>query len=284
VRGRPRSRALADVRVEAERLAAAGFAEIVLTGIHLGLYGRDLPGRPSLAEAVLAVAEARGVERVRLSSIEADEVDDGLLEAMAHSAVCPHLYMPLQSGDDGVLAAMNRHYTAARFLDVVARARDRLDRPAVTTDVMVGFPGETDGAFERTLGVVEQAAFSRLHVFPFSPRPGTAAAAMPGRVSAREVRARSRRLRELGAQLAAAWAQGFVGASERVLFEREGRVPGQCGLVTGYTDRYVLLTAPGGADLIGHTARVLCTARKGATLLGRVEAEECGANAPCRNR
>ncbi len=227
VRGAPRSRPLADVRAEAERLAAAGFGEIVLTGIHLGFYGRDLPERPTLPQAVTAVADTPGVERLRLSSIECNEVDDALLDAMGHPAVCAHLHLPLQSGDAAVLRRMRRRYTPEEFLGVVEHARRRLDRPAITTDVMVGFPGETDAEFESTLEVCRRARFSRMHVFPFSPRPGTPAAEMPGRVPSKVVSERSARLRELARRMAADWASGFVGTTVRVLFERctAGRPP-----------------------------------------------------------
>jgi len=265
VRGEPRSHPLAGVRAEAERLAAAGFGEIVLTGIHLGLYGRDLEGSPTVADAVLAVAETPGVERVRLSSIEAREVTEDLLDAMRHPAVCPHLHLPLQSGDADVLRRMNRPYTPAEFLGVVDLARERLDRPAVTADVMVGFPGETEEQFQNTLAVCRQARFSRMHVFPFSPRPGTAAAEMPDRVAPDVVHDRSRRARDLGREMAIEWAGSFVGRTVRVLFERRTR----SGLLTGYTDRYVRLAAPGGDELIGHAARLRCLGREGTALGGR---------------
>jgi threonylcarbamoyladenosine tRNA methylthiotransferase MtaB len=277
VRGEPRSRPLSEVGAEAERLASAGFAEIVITGIHVGLYGRDLRDRPSLASALLAVAETPGVARVRLSSTEPNEVTEDLVEAMTHPRICPHLHIPLQSGDAGVLKRMNRSYTPEDFLRVAEGARARLDRPAITTDVMVGFPGETDAQFERTLALCRAARFSRIHVFPFSPRRGTAAAKMPGRVPAKVMQERSRRLHALGKELAAEWAESFVGAAERVVFEtcsaarRARRTPPRAvGRLTGYTDRYVRLTAPGDADLAGRAARVLCTARRGSSLLGRL--------------
>ena len=128
------------------------------------------------------MARTPGVERVRLSSVEPNEVDEPLLDAMQHPAVCPHLHLPLQSGDADVLRRMNRRYTPEEFLSVVEHARERLDRPAITTDVMVGFPGETEGEFAHTLELCRRANFSRTHVFPFSPRPGPAAAEMLGRV------------------------------------------------------------------------------------------------------
>jgi len=277
VRGKPRSRPLTEVRAEAERLASAGFAEIVVTGIHVGLYGRDLPDRPSLASALLAVAETPGVERVRLSSIEANEVNEGLVEAMAHPRICAHLHIPLQSGDPDVLRRMNRAYMPEGFLRVLELARARLSMPAITTDIMVGFPGESDAQFERTLAFCRAARFSRAHVFPFSARPGTAAATMPGRVPSKVVQERSRGLRKLAGELAVEWAESFIGRTERVLFETcsaarraRSKPPGRGGHLAGYTERYVRFTASGSADLLGSVAQVLCTARKGAGLSGRV--------------
>ena len=265
VRGKPRSRPLEEVRAEAQRLARAGFREVVLTGIHLGHYGRDLEGQVSLADAVLAVRDTDGIERIRLSSIKADEVDDALLAAMQHPAVCPHLHLPLQSGDDQVLRRMKRGYTAAQFLETVEKARAVLDNPAVTTDVMVGFPGETDEQSENTIGLCQRAAFSRMHVFPFSPRPGTAAASMPEQVERRVVKERCLRLGRLAAELARRWAASFVGRQVRVLFERE-----RGGCLTGYTDRYVRLAVPAPRGYVGTTARVRCTGSEKAKLIGGI--------------
>ncbi|MFW6189094.1 MAG: tRNA (N(6)-L-threonylcarbamoyladenosine(37)-C(2))-methylthiotransferase MtaB [Planctomycetota bacterium] len=271
VRGAPRSRPLADVRAEAERLAAAGFAEIVLTGIHLGFYGRGRGPQATLAAAVTAVAETEGVERVRLSSLEPDEVDEPLLGAMAHQAVCPHLHLPLQSGSTGVLERMNRRYTPEEFMSVVDLVRRRLDRPAISTDVMVGFPGETDADFEATLQLCREARFSRMHVFPFSPRPGTRAAEMDGRVHSRVVNERSRRLRELGDRMAADWARGFVGRDVRVLFERRDEE----GRLRGYTDRYVRLRAEGAESLVGRAVRARVTGSEGSSLRGALTEPNC---------
>jgi threonylcarbamoyladenosine tRNA methylthiotransferase MtaB len=266
VRGEPRSRALADVAAEARRLADAGFPEVVLTGIHVGLYGRDLPERPTVAQAILAVAGTQGVSRVRLSSIEPNEVDEELLEALRHPAACPHLHLPLQSGDADVLRRMNRRYTPDEFRAAVGRARARLDRPAITTDVIVGFPGESEAEFANTLAFCREIGFSRLHVFPFSPRPGTPAAEMGDQVPARVAQERSRRLRDLGDAMAGAWAEGFVGRTVRCLFERVTPE----GLLAGYSDRYVTVTAAGPADLVGRTHEVKCTGREGTALMGEL--------------
>lgn len=264
VRGEPRSRAPDDAAAEARRLVDAGFREIVLTGIHLGYYGRDQDGA-TLPGLVCRLAETAGLLRLRLSSIEPLEVDGDLLDAMRHPVVCPHLHLPLQSGDAGVLRRMGRPYTPRQFLEVVEMARRLLERPAITTDVMVGFPGETDAAFENTMQFVERAAFTRLHVFPFSPRPGTPAADMDWRADSKLVRERSRRLRKLGRELAAEWATSFVGQEVRVLFERC-----EDGELVGYTDRYVRLSAEGPAEMVNRLARARCTDACGRQLRGQV--------------
>jgi len=265
VRGGPRSRPPADVRAEAERLVAAGFPELVLTGIRLGLYGCDQDG-VTLAGIVREVAAVPDLGRLRLSSLEPMEVDEELLEAMGHPAVCAHLHLPLQSGDATVLRRMNRPYTPERFLSSVELARRRLERPAITTDVIAGFPGETEAQFDNTMALCRAAGFSRMHVFPFSPRPGTPAAEMPDHVPGRVVRERVRRLTALAVELAADWAEGFVGRRVRVLFETRRAT----GRLSAYTDRYVRVFAPGGADLVGRTAHVLCAKRDGARLHGRI--------------
>jgi len=266
VRGKPRSRPLAEVERECRTLAVAGYREVVLTGIHLGLYGRDLADPAALPDAVRCAAGVPGIERVRLSSIEAFEVGAGLLEAMQRPGVCPHLHVPLQSGADGVLRRMGRRYDAAQFLAAVAQARRLLDNPAITTDVIVGFPGESDAEFERTMRVCREAAPSRMHIFPFSPRPGTAAAQMADGVPPQVVAERRGRLQELADTLAAGWARSFVGRVARVLFEdadEEGRL-------AGYTDRYVRLTARGGEELIGAVRQVRCVEARGACLEGEI--------------
>jgi threonylcarbamoyladenosine tRNA methylthiotransferase MtaB len=162
---------------------------------------------------------------------------------------------------------MSRRYTPEEFLAVVERARERLDRPAITTDVMVGFPGETDAEFERTLEFCRQVGFARTHVFPFSPRAGTPAAAMPGRVPSAVVSERSARLRELARQMSADWAQTFVGQTVPVLFERCAA----SGRLHGYTDRYVPLSASGKPGQVGHVLAVQAMACSGAALAGCLE-------------
>ncbi len=266
VRGTPRSRPPAGVLEEVRGLIDCGFREIVLTGIHLGLYGRDLEGNVTLADAVERVADLEGIGRVRLSSVDAPEVSERLLGAMRHPAVCAHLHLSLQSGDDAVLERMGRRYTAGEFLETTVAARQRLDRPALTGEVIVGFPGETEEGFENTLRVCREAAFSRMHVFPFSPRPGTRAARMEGRVSPEVVRERCARLRDLAHKMAVEWAESFVGRRARVLFEKRER----SGTLVGYTDRYVRVSVPGPCGRVGELQEVLCTGAKGASLEGKL--------------
>jgi len=252
-RGKPRSRPLADIGDEARRLADRGFAELVLTGVHLGAYGRDLPGA-TLVQAVRRVLAAQSTARVRLSSIEVMEASEELLALMAgEERVCPHLHLPLQSGDDEVLRAMNRRYTAADFLRVVDKARRALDRPAITTDVLIAFPGETDAQAANTLRVCEAAGFSRMHVFRYSRRPGTAAARLPlvdgGAAAEREAAALA-----LGRSLALRHRQSFVGQVVEPL--AESRRDKATGLLTGFTERYAPVLFDGPDSLMGRVVAV----------------------------
>jgi threonylcarbamoyladenosine tRNA methylthiotransferase MtaB len=229
-RGANRSRPIASILPEVAGLVDRCFREIVLCGIHIGHWGRDLGVEAGLGALLRALEEIPGEFRVRLSSIEATEVEGPVLDALAQSARgCAHLHMPLQSGDDGVLAAMNRWYAAADYLRAVERIAGSLPSPAFTTDVLVGFPGETESAFENTMRVVEAAGFCRVHVFPFSPRPGTAAAAMGGAVPPEAVRERRAALSELVEKLASRYRESLVGGEDRVLVESEG---------VGLSDRY----------------------------------------------
>jgi threonylcarbamoyladenosine tRNA methylthiotransferase MtaB len=273
LRGRPRSRALAEVAAEARRLAAAGHREMVLSGVHLGWWGRDLAGRTELADLVEAVLAAAPRARVRLSSLEATELSGRLLAlAAGEPRLCPHFHLPLQSGSDAVLKAMRRRYSAAEFLAAAERARARLERPAITTDVMVGFPGESPADFAATLEVCRRAGFSRLHVFPFSPRRGTPAAELPGRVEPAEARRRARELIALGRELAAAFAAGCVGGTEEVLAEEAGRA----GCLAGYSSRYLrtgVALGKGQAPRLREIYRVRVERAEGARLFGSADGQ-----------
>ncbi|MFQ3594373.1 MAG: tRNA (N(6)-L-threonylcarbamoyladenosine(37)-C(2))-methylthiotransferase MtaB [Gemmataceae bacterium] len=239
-----RSRPAQEIVEEVARLVDAGYREIVLTGIHLGHYGIDLSkGRPKaewtrLWHLLDRLTALPGDFRVRLSSLEAAEAREDLLRAMQHPKVCPHLHLCLQSGSDRVLRDMKRRYTAAGYLERVRRIHATLDQPAISTDVIVGFPGETEADFEQTVRVVREAQMMRVHVFSYSPRAGTVAAAeMPDDVRPEIKAARRERLRQLERELAQAYAQSLLGRTLDVLVE--GAVDGQPDQGHGTACRYV---------------------------------------------
>ena len=249
VRGRAVSRPMESTVDEARRLVDHGHREIVLTGVHLGHYGRDLAGRALLPDLVERLLSIDGLGRLRLSSIEANEISDPLLDLMAaEPRFCPHLHLPLQSGDDEILRAMRRRYNSRQFLAACERTAERVPDPGLTTDVIVGFPGETERQFENTLDVCRRAGFSRIHVFPYSRRRGTDAARLadlPGRVK----KARLRRLQALAAELTGSYARRFVGRDVEVLIEDKG----------GYTERYLKARVAGepGAIVRARVERVV---------------------------
>ena len=224
VRGATRSRRAAAVLAEIERRAAQGHREVVLTGVNLGCF-RDREAGFTLARLVREGGAVAGVERMRLSSIEVNHLSDELVAALRETPTASlHLHVPLQSGDDGVLRAMARRYTAAQYLAKVAPLTDF----NVTADVIVGFPGEDDAAFERTLDLVERAGITRAHVFPYSPRPGTVTASADT-VTPEVKRERSARLRALSGELCRRRWSSKLGREETVLVDRPGR---------GYADDY----------------------------------------------
>ncbi len=267
VRGPVRSRSIHRIQDELRRLAALGFREIVLTGIDLGAYGRDFGGSPDLADALEMAASVEGIARVRLSSVDPTDVSSRLLHAMgSHPAVCPHLHVPLQSGDDGVLKRMNRRYSAAEFEAVVARARERVGGLAVTSDVIVGFPGEDESAFEATMDLCRRVGFSRLHVFQYSKRRGTVAAGLDGQVPRDEKERRSQRLIDLGRELALRFHGGLLGRSVQVLVEKSDGA--ECeGLTGNYVRVFASAAAQGGRPVPVPPPGALATVRV-------IEAEE----------
>ena len=235
VRGASRSRAAAAVLAEIARRVEQGHREVVLTGINLGCY-RDRDGGYDLPRLVRVAGETPGLERLRLSSIEINHVNDALVDALRETpAVSRHLHVPLQSGDDGVLRAMGRRYSAATFLRRLAPLRDEFN---LTSDVIVGFPAEDERAFANTLRVVRDAGLTKLHVFPYSPRPGTLTED-DDPVAPEVKRGRGARLRELSEDACRARWQTKIGREDLVLVDRPGR---------GYGDDYSpwLVDAPVG--------------------------------------
>ena len=240
VRGPSRTRALDDVVGEVRRRVAMGHCEMVLTGVNIGLY-RDGPLR--LADVIRAVVAVPGVERLRLSSIEVDHLSPPVLAALAETpVVLPHLHVPMQSGDDAVLRSMRRRAPAARYAERITAARGAIPGLNVTADVIVGFPGEDDAAFAGTLDLVRETGLTRVHIFPYSPRPGTPTGA-DDPVPAEVKRERADELRAVVGAQGRAWRSGRVGSSDRVLVERVGRD----GRASGYARDYTpwRLHAPG---------------------------------------
>lgn len=244
-RGPAESRPLARVLAEARRRLAEGHPELVLTGINIGTY-RDPGSGARLADLVRVVGRLEGLVRLRISSIEPGDVGDALVAAIAETpAVAPHLHVPLQSGDPGVLRAMGRGYTVGEYLDACRRARAAIPGLNLTTDAIVGFPGEDEAALRATARVVEDLGMSKVHVFPYSPRPGTPAAGMTGRVPPGELRERARRLRDLSDRLGFAHRARRVGDADAVLVETVHEDGSRTGLGGDYT-RFVLPPGAGG--------------------------------------
>lgn len=275
-----RSRPVQAIVDEVARLTADGYREIVLTGVHLGHYGLDLSrGRPKLEWCRLwhlleRLETLPGEFRVRLSSLEAAEVRGDFVDFLAGARrLCPHLHLCLQSGSDRILARMKRRYRAASFLQRCRRLREVLDLPAFTTDVIVGFPGESEADFEATCQVVRAAGFAKLHIFTFSPRAGTPAADLPDRVPAAVVHERRRRLEEIDRELSAAYHRQLLGRRLEVLVE--GPDPERPGHVRGTSCRYVPVSFPGFAPALRRQlVRVLVTGVEAGILLARPEPTE----------
>ena len=239
VRGPVRSMPLADVAAEAARLAASGYREIVVTGIHLASYGRGTAW--TLLDAIRAVHDAPGVERVRLGSLEPVTVTDDFARALSEMpGLMRQFHLSLQSGSAAVLKRMRRRYTPEEYRRAVLALRRWMPDCAVTTDIIVGFPGETEAEFEETMAFARNVRLARIHVFPYSRRAGTLADAMPDQVDEAVKHERARKLIGLGNELEREFVSGMIGSVQRVLFEQ----PAGEGLAEGYTGQYVRVRAP----------------------------------------
>ena len=247
VRGPIRSRPLAEIRTEAERLAAAGFTELVLTGIHLSSYGRDLQDGTTLLDAIAQVQAAEGVRRIRLGSLEPTIATPEFASALKQmDKVCPQFHLALQSGSDTVLARMARRYNSRMYLTGVENLRREFPEAAFTTDVLTGFPGETEAEYEETRAMIERVGFAKIHVFPYSQRVGTKAAQMPGQLSNAEKERRARELIALGETIGRQYRERFLGRTVEVLLEEQDTA----GEWVGYTREYLRVEAhcPDGAQ------------------------------------
>ncbi|MBQ6175143.1 MAG: tRNA (N(6)-L-threonylcarbamoyladenosine(37)-C(2))-methylthiotransferase MtaB [Clostridia bacterium] len=236
VRGPIRSRTLEDIRMEAQALAEAGFRELVLTGIHLSSYGRDFTPRLELMDAIRCVHGIDGIGRIRLGSLEPTVATEAFAGAVAAlPKVCPQFHLALQSGSDTVLHRMARRYNMDMYRTAVRNIRKAMPDAALTTDILTGFPGETEQEFRETCEAVRSIGFARIHVFPFSPREGTPAASMPGQLSREEKERRVRELIRIGAGTAAAYQNAWIGRESTVLLEERD----SGGRWTGCTPEYL---------------------------------------------
>jgi threonylcarbamoyladenosine tRNA methylthiotransferase MtaB len=265
-RGRSRSVAPRRVLAELTRLAEHGYREAVLTGVHLGGYGKDLTPALTLSDLVEMIAEAAPLPRIRLSSIDPPEVGGRLLGVMARSPVlCPHIHMPVQSGADGVLRRMRRLYDAALVRDVAAEIGRVLPDAALGTDVIAGFPGESESDFAATMRLLEEARFSYAHVFPYSRRRDTTAAKAADQLPAATIAARARSLRRVGAAQRRAFAERCVGTNLDVLIETTR--DRATGWLAGYSRNYVRVLIYGSDALANTEVRVRPSVQRGDRLL-----------------
>ena len=266
-RGRIRSLPVADCVRQARELVEQGYQEIVLTGIEISSWGQDLEGEETLIDAVEAICRALpGHIRVRLGSLEPRTITkDFCRRCAALENLCPHFHLSMQSGCDSVLARMNRKYDSARYYESVQLLREVYDRPGITTDLIVGFPGETEEEFAQTLDFIQKCGFSAMHIFPYSRRPGTPAAKMPGQVPNAEKEARCRRAAQVAQKMEEDYLDSFLGQQVPVLFEEERE-----GFWRGHTTRYAQVAAQSGEDLHNRLCTVRLIRREGLTLVGEL--------------
>ena len=264
-RGRVRSLPLDDCVRQARELEAAGYREIVLTGIEISSWGQDLEGKPELIEAIEAICQGLSPDtRVRLGSLEPRTITpDFCRRAAALPNLCPHFHLSMQSGCDTVLARMNRKYDSNRYYESVKFLHEVYDRPAVTTDLIVGFPGETEEEFQQTLDFIQKCAFSAMHIFPYSKRPGTPAAKLPGQVLNAVKEERAHRAAQIARTMQDAYLDSWVGETVPVLFEEE-----RDGLWRGHTTRYCEVTVQSAQPLHNQLRQVRLTGRDGGALQG----------------
>ena len=256
-RGPLRSRSLQSIKEEVQRLTTAGYKEIVLIGIHLGCYGKEMKDGTTLYDAVKTALSVPALQRLRLGSLESVEVEERLLNLMAEDRrLCPHLHLPLQSGCDKILKDMNRPYDTPKFKILLEQIRKKVPGVAVTTDVIVGFPGETEEDFAATCRFVKQCGFAKMHIFPYSMRKGTLAAARKDQIPEPVKKQRAEKLAELDREMQLAYFTENIGETHTVLVEQP---IGTTGLVEGLTENYIRVELPGNADLCGNVVNIEIT-------------------------
>jgi threonylcarbamoyladenosine tRNA methylthiotransferase MtaB len=265
-RGPIRSREFGDIEQEVRKLASAGFKEVVLTGIHVASYGKDLK-RESLGEVIDKISLIEGIERIRLSSLEPTLIDRDFMEIMTKShKICDYFHLSLQSGSDTVLERMNRKYTTEEYREKVRLIREYLPDAGITTDIIVGFPGETEQEFQETVRFVEEIGFSRIHVFKYSPRKGTPAATMDNQVHGEVKNIRSGLLIALGDRLSEEFNGKYIENTKDVLYEE--RTKRDLNVYEGYTSNYIRVRTPSQYDIIGEIRNTRLKAAKGSFIEG----------------
>lgn len=267
-RGPIRSRPLDEIISETIKLSKAGFKEIVLTGIHVASYGKDLNKIP-LTDVLEEVAKIDGIQRIRLSSIEPTLIDEKFMKSiMKTKKVCDHFHLSLQSGCDTVLKRMNRRYTREEYRNIVKLIREYMPHAGITTDIIVGFPGETEEEFNKTYEFVREIGFSRIHVFKFSPRKGTPAAKHENQVDGNIKNSRSEKLIALGEEMMSEFNSKFIGSNLSVLFEEESRK--EKGYIEGYTTNYIRVKAKEDVKSFGQILDVRIKEGREDYLIGRI--------------
>ena len=240
LRGRVRSRSLENIRAECEELAAAGYREIVLTGIHIGAYGQDFKEKISLVDAIKTVLETANPYRLRLGSIESAEMSDELIDLIkSDERICNHVHLPLQSGSDEILKLMRRPYTTKNFDALTSKLVREIPNISIGTDLIVGFPNETDKNFDETLNFIKSQPFSKIHVFPFSAREGTLAATMKNQIPAQIKKLRASQALEISAAKEKSFAENLIGKTVEIIAETESD-----NLIDGLTKNYVRVYIP----------------------------------------
>lgn len=273
LRGKSLSRPVAAILDHAHTLAASGYKEIDLTGVHTGAYGADLDPPTTLLSMLEQLVQVGGIERIRLNSIEPTTVSDELLAFIAESPkIAKHLHICLQSGDDEILRRMRRHYDVEAYRALIARVMARMPQCGLGSDMLVGFPGETEAHFERTYQVVESLPFSYLHVFSYSSRPGTPAAKYPDQVHPMAKKERSQRLRTLGQAKKRAFAEQFLGCSVQLLLE--GKRDKARQLLSGLTENYIRVHVDAPEALVNQLVPVRLVAVDGDEVRGVWMAED----------
>ena len=271
VRGRERSIPPEELVAQVTKRVGEGYKEVVLTGTQLGSYGFDLEGT-SLASLLRRLLEETGIERLRVSSLQPQEITSEILGLWHDGRLCPHFHMPLQSGSDGVLKRMRRRYTTGQYADAADRVRSRLPAASITTDVIVGFPGESELRFREGLRFVESMDFAGLHVFPYSTRPGTSAAYMGPAVDEPAKRGRMEAMLELAGARAAAFRRRSIGDTRPVLWERSRVLDGK-RVCLGLTDNYLRVQTEGDHSLLNRITPALLTGELGESMVAEVPAK-----------